>query len=55
MGIHFGIETQWGGFYVLKGKASFGLCMGFFAITILPVYFDDMLAGYIENESRKLS
>jgi hypothetical protein len=55
LGIHFGIETQWGGFYIHCSKVSFRICLGFIAITILPIYFDDMLEGYIENEKRKIS
>jgi hypothetical protein len=52
VGIHIGIETQYGGFYVTGSlkPLTFRLCLGFFAITVLPVYFDDMLKGYVENE-----
>lgn len=47
LAIHW--DKKWGGFYLHKGH-TFRLCLGYLAITFVPLPFDEILDSYITTQ-----
>ena len=45
-------DTQWGGFYLHRGKTSIRICLGYFAITLVREPLDDIVKDAMLHRSR---
>ena len=45
-------DKEWGGFYIHKGYAS-RIALGYIAITIVPIPFDELLKGYVKGANER--